>query len=354
MERDKKSNYRSDSALGQIYDRIRIEEFHAAYEMSFDTRILSRYQLEEDTLTKASGIKVAYDIAMRRLMGQHEAPVTEFEIWSTFILSKPRVGSDYKLQENTGRDMAALRERFRAECMEAVTGNDQTQGFVSASSMANTEKLDQFVAAMYTVTNNDVRAAMRERSMPNPAGEDGSGGTQMPLISFPWLFHRELARVALGRGGDVRPLQKSVRRNQDENQQGLRGAVGFDGDAQQPLLDAQPQRGGNATERGDGSEDGEAGEDCVRTSSGQVVRRGQMLTLFTDAGEKIHGSQTVDSLSDNFLVADESPGSSGPASPRSERRSDEEYESIEFEEVDGAAYEEEEDALEALAKKLGM
>lgn len=354
MERDKKSNYRSDSALGQIYDRIKIEEFHAAYEMSFDARILSRYQLDEDTLTKAGGIKAAYDIAMRRLMGQHEAPVTEFEIWSTFILSRPRVGSDYKLQENVGRDMAALRERFRAECMEAVTGNDQTQGFASASSMVNTEKLDQFVAAMYTVTNSEVRAAARERSMPNPDGDDGSVGTQMPLISFPWLFHRELARVALGRGGDVRPLQKSGWRDQDQNQQGLSGAVGFDGDAQQPLLDVQSKKGGDATERGDGSGDEENGEDCVRTSSGQVVHRGQMLTLFTDTGEEVEGLQTVDSISDSSLVADESPGSSGPASPRSERRSDEEYEPIEIEEVDDATYEEEEDALEALARKIGM
>lgn len=370
MEKDKKPNYRSDSALGQIYDRIKIEEFHAAYEMPFDARILSRYQLEEDTLTKASEIKARYDIAMRRLMGQHEAPVTEFGIWSGFILSRPRVGSDYKLQENVGRDMAALRERFRAECMEAVTGNDQTQGFASASSMVNTDKLDQFVAAMYTVTNNEVRAAARERSMPNPDGDDGSVGTQMPLISFPWLFHRELARVALGRGGDVRPLQKSVWRDQDDSQQDLRAAVGFDGDAQQPLLDVQSKREGNATERGEFSEDGETDEDCVRTSSGQIVHRGQVLTLFTDTGEEVqgeqittnpamspaetHGLQTVDIISDNSLVADESPGSSGPASPRSERRSDEEDEYIEFEEVDVAAYEEEEDALEALARKIGM
>lgn len=392
LEKDKKSNYRSYSALGQIYDRIKIEEFHAAYEMPFDARILSRYQLEEDSLTKAREIKAAYDIAMRRLMGQHEAPVTEFEIWSTFILSKPRVGSDYKLQENVGREMAALNARFRAECMEAVTGNFQAEGSALASSMVNLENLDRFVAAMYTVTHNEVRAAERERSIPKPDGEGGSEEIQMPLISFPWLFHRELARVALGRGGDVRPLQKSVWLNRDEGQQHHQTSdrhlavkrVGFDvpgervspdaieleGEAQQPPHNIQSKEEGYATERGNGAGVGEIGEDYVRTSSGQVVHRGEMLTLFTDTGEEAQGQQrvttpdispagadglqTADSISNNSLVADNSTGSSYPASPRSERRSDEEDEDIAFEEVDGAGFEEEEDALEALARKIGM
>ena len=392
MERDKKSVYRSNSALGQIYDRIRIEEFHAAYEMSFDSRILSRYQLDGDTLAKASEIKAAYDIAMRRLMGQHEAPVTEFEIWSTFILSKPRVGSDYKLQENVGREMAALKARFRAECMEAVTGDDQTQGFASASSMVRLEKLDRFVAAMYTVTHNEVKAAVRERSMPKPGGEGGSEEIRMPLISFPWLFHRELSRVALGRGGDVRPLQKSVWLNRDEGQQhqqtsdrdlAVEGAdfetpgdtvlsdvTDLEAERQQPRQDVHSKKEDYATERGDNAEDEVVGEDCVRTSSGQVVHRGDMMTLFTNTGEEIQGQQSTTtpavspadaqglqitgSTSNNSLVADDSTGSSAPASPRSERRSDDEDEDIEFEEVDVAGYEDEEDALEALARKIGI
>lgn len=392
MERDKKSVYRSNSALGQIYDRIKIEEFHAAYEMSFDSRILSRYQLGGDTLARASEIKAAYDIAMRRLMGQHEAHVTEFEIWSTFILSKPRVGSDYKLQENVGREMAALKARFRAECTEAVTGDTQTQGFVSANSMADNEKLDRFVAAMYTVTHNEVKAAVRERSIPKPDGQGVSEETQMPLISFPWLFHRELARVALGRGGDVRPLQKSAWLNRDEGQQQqqasdrdlavedaifetpgdtvLSNVTDLEAEREQLRQDVRSKKNGSASERGDSTEGGVVEEDCVRTSSGQVVHRGEMLTLFTNTGEEIQGQQNTStpsvspadaqglqiagSTSNNSLVADNSTGSFAPASPQSERRSNEEDEEIEFEEVGGAGYEEEEDALEALARKIGM
>lgn len=385
MEKDKKTNYHSHSALGKIYDRIKIEEFRAAYEMSFDARILSRYQLEEDTLTKARKIKAAYDIAMRRLMGQHEVPVTEFEIWSTFVLSKPRVGSDYKLQENVGRDMAALKARFREECMEAVTGNTQTEWFALANSMVNLEKLDQFVAAMYTVTHNEVRAAERERSMPKPDGENGLEDIQMPLISFPWLFHRELARVALGRSGDVRPLNREGGQQHHQasdgelavedaefetlGDTGIPNTIDMDGEIQQPLEDVRLKEEGYATERGDKAEYGDVGEDYVRTSSGQVVHRGEMLTLFTETGEEVKGLQsntpdistagtpnlnTAGSTSNTSLVADDSTGSSYPASPRSERRSDEEDEDIEFEEVDDAGYEVEEDALEALARKIGM
>lgn len=385
MEKDKKSNYRSGSALGRIYDRIKIEEFHAAYEMPFDARILSRYQLEEVILAKARKIKAAYDIAMRRLMGQHEVPVTEFEIWSTFVLSKPRVGSDYKLQENVGREMAALKARFREECMEAVTENTQTEGFVLTNSMANLEKLDRFVAAMYTVTHNEVRAAERERSMPKPDGEDGLEEIQMPLISFPWLFHRELARVALGRSGDVRPLNREEAQQHQQVSDGklaiedaeletlsdtvIPNNTDLEGEVQQPLEDVQLTEESYATETGDNAEDGEVGQDYVRTSSGQVVHRGQMLSLFTDTGEEVKGKQSdapanspagihklniAGSTSNTSLVADDGTGSSYPASPRSERRSDEEDEDIEFEEVDGAGYEVEEDALEELAKKIGM
>lgn len=385
LEKEKKSKYHSGSALGRIYDRIKIEKFHAAYEMPFDARILSRYQLEEVTLTKARKIKAAYDIAMRRLMGQHEVPVTEFEIWSTFVLSKPRVGSDYKLQENVGREMAALKARFREECMEAVTGNTQTEGFALASAMVNLERLDQFVAAMYTVTHNEVRAAEREQSMRKPSGEGGLEEIQMPLISFPWLFHRELARVALGRSGDVRPLNREVGRQHEQVSDGELAVEGaefetladtgipsntdLEGEVQQPLEGVQLTEEGYATERGDNAEDGEVGQDYVRTSSGQVVHRGQMLSLFTDSGEEVKGQQSdapanspagthslnVAGITSNVsLVADDSTGSSYPASPRSEPRSDEEDGDIEFEEVDGADYEIEEDALEALAKKIGM
>jgi RNA-dependent RNA polymerase len=365
---EKKSHYHSNSALGQIHDRIKIEEFHAAYEMPFDARILTRYHLDEDTLTTAGAIKSVYDIAMRRLIGQHDAPVTEFEIWSTFILSKPRVGSDYKLQENVGREMAALRERFQAECKAAVSGSTQAQGLSFPSTMANLEKLDRFVAAMYTVTYNEVRAAARERSTSKPDHEGGAEEAQKPLISFPWLFHRELARVALGRDGEVRPLRTADRALAIEDGQfgtsfGIVSpdALDMEKGTPQAFQSVQPKTEGNATERGGGTTDGGNGGDFVRTSGGQVVRRGQVLNLFTESGEQVAGPRnttpqslpTARSISNHSMVPDDSTGSSAPASPLSEHELEEDAEYDDFEEVGDDAHEEE-DALEVLARKIGM
>lgn len=356
MERDK--SYPSNSALGQMYNRIQVEEFHAAYEMSFDVRVLSRYPLDEDTLAKAGEIKAAYDVAMRRLIGQHETPVTEFEIWSTFILSKPRVGSDFKLQENVGRDMAALKDRFRAECKMAVTGNSQTQSPMFPSSMVDLEKLDRFVAAMYTVTHNEVRASARERLMAGPDNDDGPEEVQIPLISFPWLFHRELARLALGQGGDVRPLKM---RNGDLALDD--GGFGVPGVTVSPATvameevnqPAQLEGGGSVVKGGDSADEGHT------RVEGQVVHRGQILTLFTESGEQSKAQQDTAaehmpiarSISNNSMVPDDSTGSSAAASPRTAHRSEDDDEYVEFEEV-GDDGQEEEDALEVLARKIGM
>ncbi|KAG8166523.1 hypothetical protein KVR01_002212 [Diaporthe batatas] len=285
MGKERKSTYHSHTALGQMYDQVKVGDFHTAYEMSFNEQILSRYALDEDTLAQAVEIKAAYDTAMRRLIGQHEAPVTEFEMWSTFILSKPRVGSDYKLQENVGRDIAALKDRFRAECKMAVAGKTQTQ--ILSSSVVDLEKLDRFVAAMYTVTYREVRASARERLVAKPDHDSGPEELQMPLISFPWLFHRELARLALGRGGDVRPLKTET---------------------EDLALD-----------------DGEFGVPGVTAST-----------------------------SNDSMVPDDSTRSSVPASPRTGHRSEDDDKSVDFEEVGDDDQEGDEDALEVLARKVGM
>lgn len=186
MERDRKS-YRSNKPVGRIYSRVSIEEFSPTYNMPFDERILTRFELSEAELEKAAEIKAKYDTSMRRLMGQHERPISEFEVWSTFILSKPRVGNDYKLAETVGREVSALKNRFRGACGEAVTGVEHKSEFFSYAGI-DKEKLDRFVAAMYTVTHREVQEAL----------ERGRTDSEMPLISFPWLFHKELARIAAG------------------------------------------------------------------------------------------------------------------------------------------------------------
>lgn len=182
MERRHRS-YKSHSALGLIYDRVGEVSFNPIYENKFDQRILSKYKLEDTMLSKAREIKGRYDIAVRRLMAQREIE-TEFEIWTGFVLSRPRVGSGYKLSEDIGRDSSIIKQRYREEIYEAAGGS-------------HIDVVGPWVAAMYKVTEEEVNAKRAEREARDPPihFEDDGG---MPLISFPWIFHTQLGYIATG------------------------------------------------------------------------------------------------------------------------------------------------------------
>ncbi|TDZ21116.1 RNA-dependent RNA polymerase 1 [Colletotrichum orbiculare MAFF 240422] len=179
MQKNSRRTYTSSTALGKLYDMIQDVGFSPLYQKSFDTRVLNRYTLTDDMVSKARAIKAQYDTAMRRLMGQRDVE-TEFEIWTGFVLTKPRVGSDYKQQEDVGRESATLKQRFRDICYNEAGGRDF-------------ENIAPFVAAMYRVTEEEVNAAL--------AGEyedDDHKRRSMPLISFPWIFHWIMGRIATG------------------------------------------------------------------------------------------------------------------------------------------------------------
>ncbi|KAK4181786.1 putative RNA-dependent RNA polymerase [Triangularia setosa] len=195
MEKQRGS-YHSKTALGQLYDMVHTEDFDSTknYQLPFDRRILTRYMLDQEVLKTARKIKTQYDIAMRRILGMLEIR-TEFEVWTGFVMSKPRVGSDYKVQEKVGREAAALKEQFRAECIKAAGDRDF-------------EKLGPFVAAMYQVTCEEMRIALYQACQPHIL-LDGTTGIRritarsMPLVTFPWLFPGELGRLATGRENDL-------------------------------------------------------------------------------------------------------------------------------------------------------
>ncbi|GKT62364.1 RNA-dependent RNA polymerase [Colletotrichum tofieldiae] len=176
---NRRKTYRSSSALGQIYDMIQEQAFNPLYENKFDSRILNRFTLTDDFLQKARKVKNQYDTSLRRLMS-HRDVETEFEAWTGFVLSKPRVGSDYKQQEDIGRESAALKQRFREICYKEAGSR-------------NYDDFAPFVAAMYKVTQEQVNAALAEEY------EDEEHKRQsMPLISFPWIFHWIMGRIATG------------------------------------------------------------------------------------------------------------------------------------------------------------
>jgi hypothetical protein len=181
--------YVSRKILGQLYDKVESVNFVPQYQSPFDERIIRAYGLEDAVLKTARQLKSKYDTAMRRVMAQHDIK-TEFEVWSTFVLSKPRVGSDYKMQEEMAIVSDALKDRFRKVCIEAAGGKDS-------------EQLLPFVAAMYRITWEEMQIALHQcREIKIKGGKEEPKRKMepkyMPLISFPWLFHDILGRIATG------------------------------------------------------------------------------------------------------------------------------------------------------------
>lgn len=263
MEKNKRK-YHSAKALGKLYDMVEQETFDMKenYQLPFDKRILEHTKcraLRDETLTKVRRLKSQYDTDMRRIMSQLEI-ATEFEVWTAFVMSKPRVGTDYKLQENVGRESSALKQRFQAKCKKEAGGD-----------------LLSFVSAMYRVTYEEVRIALLEAKQQH-VKPDGSVGTRkispktMPLVSFPWLFWDKLGELA--RAGAI------MQRKFDD------GSEDMDLLSDIPLV--SHRRRGRHT--GSGSSDfmDENGEHLPhsRTSDGKIIHYGQVLNLFSHDDEE--------------------------------------------------------------------
>jgi RNA-dependent RNA polymerase len=190
-EKEKHRSYESRKILGQLYDEVDRVPFEPAWELPFDSRILEAYEVADKTLELVRETKCLYDEAMRRLMSQHGIR-TEFEVWTTFILAHNHENRDYKIQEELGEAAAGLKRQFQDTCYEGAGTTPRERDW---------EKLKLWVAAMYTVTAQEVAAANAEcNTRILVAGEyvpQRFRTTEtMPLISFPWLFQRELGMIA--------------------------------------------------------------------------------------------------------------------------------------------------------------
>ncbi|KAF3068991.1 hypothetical protein GL218_08013 [Daldinia childiae] len=100
------------------------------------------------------------------------------------MMSKPRLGGEYKRQENMEPVMTSHRERFRDACIKLAGSRDP-------------DALYPVVAATYRVTWEEVQIALRR--VPAAVGETESRMYSMPLISFPWVFEYELGRIAMAK-----------------------------------------------------------------------------------------------------------------------------------------------------------
>ena len=184
---NEQNTYRSAKILGQIYDHVELVDFVPVYDTAFDKRILEAFVPEEDHLAAAAKIKSEYDEAVLRIMAQHDIR-TEFEVWTTFVMHHSSEWKDFKFHEELGDASLVLKEHFRDLCEQAAGGREF-------------EKLSPFVAAMYKVTHDEMEAALEEcRQVKMVGGKEVPVRTttieNMPLMSFPWLFHTVLGRIA--------------------------------------------------------------------------------------------------------------------------------------------------------------
>ncbi|RAK76660.1 RNA dependent RNA polymerase [Aspergillus fijiensis CBS 313.89] len=183
--------YRSKKILGQLYDAVERVDFTPSLEMPFDKRILDcKMQVSEKIYQFAKDLKVEYDTATLRIMAQHEIK-TEFEVWSTFVLSHANMSKDYKFHEEIGILALGHLDTFKKRCYAEVGGR-------------NFEQLAPLALAMYRVTHSEMVAALkkhREDSRPEDGGESSQKKpdmSQWPLISFPWIFPHILGNIAKG------------------------------------------------------------------------------------------------------------------------------------------------------------
>ncbi|EEP75602.1 conserved hypothetical protein [Uncinocarpus reesii 1704] len=183
----KEAQYISQKILGQLYDRLERVDYRPKLEADFDERILSSgIETSDDLLAMATELKTLYDADMRRIMAQHEIN-TEFEVWSTFVLSHANMSKDYKFHEEIGQIASALRERFRVLCFEKAGGKDF-------------EHLAPLAVAMYKVTCNEMTQALAA-SKARYSDETGIQSVsikheeKLPFISFPWVLQPVLGKI---------------------------------------------------------------------------------------------------------------------------------------------------------------
>ncbi|KAF5665654.1 RNA-dependent RNA polymerase SAD-1 [Fusarium heterosporum] len=318
---EKKNSYRSKKALGVIFDKVihKAAEFTPIWDSPFDQRIIKKFELDNETLKTARKIKIKYDTSVRRLLSQH-ALKTEFELWTGFAMSKPPVGNGYKLQEELRSEYNHLRDQFINICVEAAGGRQF-------------EKLEPFIAAMYTVTEEETKIALFEHHR-GPINDAGTilqprklESKSMPLISFPWIFHPEMCRIATG--GLVSPKPSSALTSKVVTRQ---FAVSSEmTEDQASTLVREPTTGGS-----------ELGPDIhSRPPDGTVVHRGEPLTIFhpendADSCQDFH-SDNEDSIPKETPGEDEEEGS-GIHDGSDSHQTDEE---------------EEDDAMDRLASLIG-
>lgn len=173
--------YDSDKILHRLYRGVDFVDFNPAHEFNFDSRILEACQPDDEVLKSVRSIKRDYDAALLRIMSKHEIKL-EYEVWSAFVLEHNQDIADYTLQEALESSMRTIKQQFRQAVFDAAGTKEMDQ--------ENTKK---YIVAMYRVTAEEVAE-----------GRDSDGGEGQVLMSFPWVFQRELGLIANDQYGAAR------------------------------------------------------------------------------------------------------------------------------------------------------
>ena len=178
--------YISEKILGQLYDQVERTDFAPDFSKPFNRCILEAYDIPDAVLANARQLKEEYDAALCRIMAKLDIK-TEFEVWSTFALSHNK-SNDYKFHEEIGQLSTNLKIQYRDLCVKAAGGKHHDQ-------------LGPFVAAMYQITAEEMAVAVKrcnQTHIPDgrPAPLRQMKLTDVPLMSFPWIFHDVLGKIA--------------------------------------------------------------------------------------------------------------------------------------------------------------
>lgn len=255
--RAKEKIYHSETVLGQMYDRVDRIDFHPLLHLQFDSRILNAHRPTSQHLLDATALKRQYDAAMRRIMAQHEIE-TEFEVWSTFVLKHARLTKEYTFHEEMGRISTSLREEYGNYCVEKAGSRDF-------------DMLAPFIVAMYTVTSAEVETAVRRFREDHEIDDNEIleiGKKDMPLLSFPWIFHRELGALARGDTFSARPRTQITYAAPNDNKLPVEDGC-ESGNEQKDAADAADSSGG--CKGGDKPEDlATDGEECISSAMAKL------------------------------------------------------------------------------------
>ncbi|KAK5088775.1 hypothetical protein LTR05_002997 [Lithohypha guttulata] len=192
MEKKGRRQYHSNKVLGKLYDSVKTAEFNPDYSLQFDRRILTAWESSKDLCDKVQSIKIDYDNSLRRILNQHGI-ATEFELWSTFVLTHSKASRDYKFHEEVGNLSRVLKEEYYGALCDLAGGKDF-------------DRLAPVAVAAYKVTHCQLEFAEEKA---NAAETDHDRVSTMPFISFPWVLQGTLIKIAQ-QSDDSSPFRTTV------------------------------------------------------------------------------------------------------------------------------------------------